>query len=57
MSNRLLTSQIGQHIFLSGHFDVSVALEDALPIGSDDSAGYEKGCTRNTPIVIQKNRN
>lgn len=41
MSNRLLTSQIGQRIFLPGHFDVSVILEDARPLGSDDSAGYE----------------
>lgn len=41
MSNSLLTSQIGQRIFLPGHFDVAVVLEDARPLGSDDSAGYE----------------
>ncbi|PKN67836.1 MAG: hypothetical protein CVU57_01075 [Deltaproteobacteria bacterium HGW-Deltaproteobacteria-15] len=41
MSNSLLTSQIGQRIFLSGHFDVPVTLEDARPLGSDDSGGYE----------------
>ncbi len=41
MSNRLLTSQIGQRIFLPGHFDGPVVLEDARPLGSDDSAGYE----------------
>jgi len=41
MSSSLLTSQIGQRIFLPGHFDVAVVLEDARPLGSDDSAGYE----------------
>lgn len=41
MNNSLLTCQIGQRIFLPGHFDVSVVLEDARPLGSDDSAGYE----------------
>jgi len=41
MSNSLLTSQIGRRIFLPGHFDVPVVLEDARPLGSDDSAGYE----------------
>jgi superfamily II DNA or RNA helicase len=41
MSSSLLTSQIGQRIFLPGHFDVPVVLEDARPLGSDDSAGYE----------------
>ncbi len=41
MSNSLLTSQIGQRIFLPGHFDGPVVLEDARPLGSDDSAGYE----------------
>jgi hypothetical protein len=41
MSTSLLTSQIGKRIFLPGHFDVPVVLEDARPLGSDDSAGYE----------------
>ncbi len=41
MSNSLLTSQIGQRIFLPGHFDGPVVLEDARPLGSIDSAGYE----------------
>ncbi|HOV90464.1 MAG TPA: DUF3883 domain-containing protein [Syntrophorhabdaceae bacterium] len=41
MSNSLLTSQIGQRISLPGHFDVPVILEDARPLGPDDSAGYE----------------
>ena len=41
MSSSLLTSQIGQRILLPGHFDVPVVLEDARPLGSDDSAGYE----------------
>jgi len=41
MSSSLLTSKIGQRIYLPGHFDVPVVLEDARPLGSDDSAGYE----------------
>jgi hypothetical protein len=41
MSSNLLTSQIGQRIFLRGHFDVPVVLKDARPLGSDDSAGFE----------------
>ncbi len=41
MGSSLLTSQIGQRIFLPGHFDVPVVLEDARALGSDDSAGYE----------------
>ncbi|PIP07806.1 MAG: hypothetical protein COX52_02465 [Syntrophobacterales bacterium CG23_combo_of_CG06-09_8_20_14_all_48_27] len=41
MGNSLLTSHIGQRIFLPGHFDVPVVLEDACPLDSDDSAGYE----------------
>lgn len=36
-----LASQIGQRIFLPGYFDVPVILEDARPLGTDDSAGYE----------------
>ncbi len=41
MGSSLLTSRIGQRISLPGHFDVPVILEDARPLGSDDSAGYE----------------
>jgi len=41
MSSSLLTSQIGRRIFLPGHFDVAVILEDARSLGNDDSAGYE----------------
>ena len=41
MGNSLLTSHIGQRIFLPGHFDVPVVLEDARPLASDDSAGDE----------------
>ena len=41
MSGHLLTSHIGQRIFLPGHFDVPVVLEDVRPLGSDDSTGYE----------------
>ena len=41
MNSSLLTSQIGLRILLPGHFDVPVVLEDARPLGSDDSAGYE----------------
>lgn len=41
MNNSLLASQIGQRIFLPGHFDGPVVLEDARPLGPDDSAGYE----------------
>ncbi|MEW6264619.1 MAG: DUF3883 domain-containing protein [Thermodesulfobacteriota bacterium] len=36
-----LASRIGQRIALPGHFDVSVVLEDARPLGPDDPAGYE----------------
>ncbi|WP_347245686.1 hypothetical protein, partial [Thermogutta sp.] len=41
MSSNLLTSQIGRRIFLPGHFDVPVVLEDARPLGYDESAAYE----------------
>lgn len=41
MVNSLLTSLIGQRISLPGHFDAPVILEDARPLGSDDSTGYE----------------
>jgi SNF2 family DNA or RNA helicase len=38
--NRLLT-QIGHRVFLPGHFDVPVILEDIRALGADGSAGYE----------------
>jgi hypothetical protein len=41
MANSLLSSQIGQRTLLPGHFDVPVVLEDARPLGPDDSAVYE----------------
>ena len=41
MSSNLLTTYIGQRISLPGHFDVPVILEDARPLGSDTSSGYE----------------
>jgi SNF2 family DNA or RNA helicase len=41
MGDALLTSHIGYQISLPGHFDVPVTLEDARPLGSDESAGYE----------------
>jgi SNF2 family DNA or RNA helicase len=41
MGSSMLVSQIGQRIFFPGHFDVSVILEDARPLGSDESDGYE----------------
>jgi hypothetical protein len=41
MSNGLLTSQIGRRVLLPGHFDAPVILEDARPLGSDDSVVYE----------------
>jgi superfamily II DNA or RNA helicase/polyhydroxyalkanoate synthesis regulator phasin len=41
MGSSLLTSHIGQRISLPGHFDAPVVLEDARPLGPDDSAGYE----------------
>ena len=41
MSSNLLTTYIGQRISLPGHFDVPVILEDARPLGSNTSSGYE----------------
>jgi SNF2 family DNA or RNA helicase len=41
MDNVLLTGHIGKRISLPGHFDVPVILEDARPLGSGASAGYE----------------
>lgn len=41
MADNYLTDFIGQRIILPGHFDVPVVLEDARPLGSDGSAGYE----------------
>jgi len=34
-------AQVGERIFLPGHFDVPVILEDIRPLGADGSAGYE----------------
>jgi hypothetical protein len=41
MDNNLLTCLIGQRISLPRYFDISVVLEDARPLASDDLAGYE----------------
>jgi SNF2 family DNA or RNA helicase len=41
MTTHLLTPFIGLRIILPGHFDAPVVLEDARPLGPDDSAGYE----------------
>ncbi|MDE0331738.1 MAG: helicase-related protein [Nitrospinae bacterium] len=41
MAENRLSTQIGQQIFLTGHFDVPVTLEDVRPLGTDGSVGYE----------------
>ena len=41
MAENRLSAQVGRRIFLQGHFDVPVILEDARPLGTDGSAGYE----------------
>ena len=41
MSTDRLKTLIGQRIYLPGHFDVPVILEDARPLGSGDPVGYE----------------
>ncbi len=41
MTENRLSTQVGQRIFLKGHFDVPVTLEDIRPLGTDGSAGYE----------------
>lgn len=41
MSSNPLTSQLGQRIFLQGHFIVPEVLEDARLLGSDDTAGFD----------------
>ena len=41
MAENQLSTQIGHRIFLKGHFDVSVTLEDVRPLGTDGSDGYE----------------
>ena len=41
MAENLLSAQIGNRISLQGHFDVPVILEDARPLGTDGTAGYE----------------
>ncbi len=41
MEKNKLIFLIGQHLSLTGHFDVPVLLEEARPLSSDDSASYE----------------
>ncbi len=41
MGTNLLIDHIGKRISLPGHFDVPVILEDARPLGFDNSASYE----------------
>ena len=41
MAENHLSAQVGHRISLPGHFDVPVILEDARPLGTDGSAGYE----------------
>jgi len=41
VSENRLATHIGRRISLPGHFDVPVVLEDARPLGSDGSGGYE----------------
>ena len=41
MAENRLSAQVGHRISLLGHFDVPVILEDARPLGTDGSAGYE----------------
>ena len=41
MAENRLSAQVGHQISLLGHFDVPVILEDARPLGTDGSAGYE----------------
>jgi superfamily II DNA or RNA helicase len=41
MSENRLATHIGRRISLPGHFDVPIILEDARPLGSDGSGGYE----------------
>ena len=41
MADNVLSRFIGNRISLHGHFDVPVILEDARPLGTDGSAGYE----------------
>lgn len=41
MADNRLILPIGQRVLLPGHFDAPVILEDARPLGVDDSAGYE----------------
>ena len=41
MAENRLSAQVGHRISLPGHFDVPVILEDARPLDTDRSAGYE----------------
>ena len=41
MAENPLSSRVGQRVFLQGHFDTPVILEDVRSLGMDGSAGYE----------------
>ncbi|MXY51427.1 MAG: DUF3883 domain-containing protein [Gammaproteobacteria bacterium] len=41
MADPVFSAQIGSRVFLAGHFDAPVVLEDARPLGANGSAGYE----------------
>ncbi len=41
MTKSPLSTQVGHRIYLPGHFDVPVILEDVRALGTDGSAGYE----------------
>ena len=41
MAEHPLSAHLGRRVSLTGHFDVSVVLEDFRPLGAQGSAGYE----------------
>ena len=41
MAENSLSARVGQRVFLQGHFDTPVILEDVRSLGTDGSAGYE----------------
>ncbi len=41
MADNRLSARIGRQVFLPGHFDVPVLLEEVRALGADGSAGYE----------------
>ena len=41
MAEHPLSAHIGRRVFLTGHFDVPVVLEDVRPLGAQGFAGYE----------------